>query len=264
MKTCLRATKKAEIEIETETDVNKEKVFSSSIGILHPLWKETPFEMSSIAANRLKRELLEMSGAITLANAAKLSNSEDFKVRMVNSSMFHLLATVPGPPDTPYFGGLFELDIKVPDRYPFAPPSVRFLTRIWHPNISSVTGVICLDILKDKWAAAMTIRSVLLSIQALLQDPEPNNPQDAVVAGQYLRSLTVFNQTATFWTEFFAFPRSESNPQNSVDHMRTRYPECVRKVKDLVALLPPSGTLVNAIEKLSAHDWNIEKTAQSL
>lgn len=57
--------------------------------------------------------------------------------------------------------------------------------QIWHPNISSVTGAICLDILKDQWAAAMTLRTVLLSLQALLAAPEPDDPQDAVVARQY-------------------------------------------------------------------------------
>ena len=61
---------------------------------------------------------------------------------------------------------------------------VKFVTKIWHPNISSVTGAICLDILKDQWAAAMTLRTVLLSLQALLADAEPDDPQDAVVAKQ--------------------------------------------------------------------------------
>ena len=70
------------------------------------------------------------------------------------------------------------------------------LLQIWHPNISSVTGAICLDILKDQWAAAMTLRTVLLSLQALLAAPEPDDPQDAVVARQYqVRFKWLFNIT---------------------------------------------------------------------
>ncbi|KAF4526180.1 hypothetical protein B566_EDAN015237 [Ephemera danica] len=64
--------------------------------------------------------------------------------------MFHQ-GRAAGPPDTPYEGANFQLEIKVPETYPFNPPKVRFITKIWHPNISSVTGAICLDILKDQW-----------------------------------------------------------------------------------------------------------------
>lgn len=84
---------------------------------------------------------------------------------------------IAGPPDTPYEKGTFLLEIHVPETYPFNPPKVKFITKIWHPNISSVTGAICLDILKDNWAAAMTLRTVLLSLQALLAAAEPDDPQ---------------------------------------------------------------------------------------
>ena len=121
------------------------------------------------------------------------------------------VAFLTGPPDTPYEGGHFVLDIKIPETYPFNPPKVRFLTRIWHPNISSVTGAICLDILKDQWAAAMTLRTVLLSLQALMAAAEPDDPQDAVVARQYKERPDMFRNTATHWTNKYASGQSAPN-----------------------------------------------------
>lgn len=83
----------------------------------------------------------------------------------------------------------------------------RFLTKIWHPNISSQTGAICLDILKDQWSPALTIKTALLSLQALLCSPEPDDPQDAQVAQMYLNEPDTFKQTAKFWTETYARPK---------------------------------------------------------
>ena len=53
-----------------------------------------------------------------------------------------------------------------------------------HPNVSSENGAICLDILKDQWSPALTLKAALISLQALLSCPQPDDPQDAVVASQ--------------------------------------------------------------------------------
>merc|ERR1719221_963866 len=81
---------------------------------------------------------------------------------------------------------------------------MKFDTKIWHPNISSQTGAICLDVLGKEWSSALTIRTALLSITALLSAPEPSDPQDAEVAEMYKHNRELFNQTAKYWTETFA------------------------------------------------------------
>uniref|UniRef100_A0A453GDP2 E2 ubiquitin-conjugating enzyme n=1 Tax=Aegilops tauschii subsp. strangulata TaxID=200361 RepID=A0A453GDP2_AEGTS len=120
------------------------------------------------------------------------------------SSITHLTGTIAGPRDSPYEGGTFRIDIRLPGGYPFEPPKMQFITKVWHPNISSQNGAICLDILKDQWSPALTLKTALLSLQALLSAPAPDDPQDAVVAQQYLRDKATFVSTARYWTEAFA------------------------------------------------------------
>lgn len=127
------------------------------------------------------------------------------------SSLLHWKATIKGPVGTPYEGGMFRIDIQLPPDYPFVPPKMKYETRIWHPNISSESGAICLDILKNEWSPALTIRTALLSLQALMSAPEPDDPQDAVVASQYKKNTAEFNSTAKYWTETYASGSNEAD-----------------------------------------------------
>ncbi|ORM39575.1 Ubiquitin-conjugating enzyme E2 27 [Babesia sp. Xinjiang] len=129
---------------------------------------------------------------------------------MIDRDIYTWRGYIKGPIQTPYEGGYFILAIKIPEDYPYNPPKIHFETKIWHPNISSETGAICLDILKNEWSPALTIRTALLSIQALLSAPEPDDPQDAEVASMYRRNYGEFVKTAKLWTSTFAQNQSET------------------------------------------------------
>lgn len=88
----------------------------------------------------------------------------------LDTSCCHWQATIEGPTGSPYEGGLFFLYIQVPLLYPLIPPIVRFLTRIYHPNVSR-HGDIGIDLIKHNWSSALTISKLLISIQSLLTDP---------------------------------------------------------------------------------------------
>ena len=159
------------------------------------------------------------------------------------SNKLHWKGEIRGPQGTAYEGGKFAVDIVLPNDYPFVPPKVRaaarelrarerekpresarsaraaavsrvpalarckqmkFDTKVWHPNVSSQSGAICLDILKNEWSPALTVRTALISLQALLSAPEPSDPQDAEVAKQYTEDNKTFQATAKFWTETYA------------------------------------------------------------
>ena len=96
---------------------------------------------------------------------------------------------------------------------------MKFETKIWHPNISSQTGAICLDILKDEWSPALTIRTALLSLQALLCAPEPNDPQDAVVATEYKNDRKTFENHAKDWVKKYADPKVNEEKIKSLVEM---------------------------------------------
>jgi len=145
----------------------------------------------------------------------------------VGDDPFHWQATILGPSESPFEGGVFFLNIHFPTDYPFKPPKFAFTTRIYHPNINS-NGAICLDILRSQWSPALTVAKVsstsacivapsslpgnrssrcslvLLSICSLLCDPNPDDPLVPEIARLYKTDPGKYNDCAKEWTRKYA------------------------------------------------------------
>lgn len=146
-----------------------------------------------MAAKRIQKELKEISRD-TPSNCSAAPSGGD---------LFEWEAVLFGPVDSVYQGGVFRMRICFPADYPFKPPKVTFVTKIYHPNVNS-NGGICLDILKDQWSPALTISKVLLSISSLLTDPNPDDPLVPAIANLYMTCRTKYDERAREWVRQYA------------------------------------------------------------
>ena len=137
------------------------------------------------AQKRLRKDLIQMQ-AFTLEDGITGTPVKEF-------DLFEWQAFITGPDDSPYEGGLYELQLSMSCHYPVQSPKVRFRTEIFHPNIYP-NGEICIDILQDQWSEAMSIEQVLLSIRSLLGEPNANSPANIDAAVLYKEHRNEFHQ----------------------------------------------------------------------
>jgi len=94
-------------------------------------------------------------------------------------------AVFTGPASSPHYaGGTWLLSISFPPNYPFKGPSIKFITPLYHCNVSP-DGMICLDILQGSWSPADSIRKALACIEDLVENPDAENPLDAYKGSLY-------------------------------------------------------------------------------
>lgn len=144
--------------------------------------------MSTVANKRLLKEYKD------ILNNKKLADNQIYISLVDENDLTTWKATIIGADDTPYKGGVFNIEIKTVPQYPFKPPSVKFLTRIYHPNINQ-NGHICIDILKNQWSPALTLDKVLLCIQTLMREPNADDPLDTDAGTLYKNDREKYNNT---------------------------------------------------------------------
>jgi ubiquitin-conjugating enzyme E2 A len=93
-------------------------------------------------------------------------------------------AVIIGPADTPFEDGTFRLVMQFEEAYPNKPPSVKFVSHMFHPNVYG-TGDLCLDILQNRWSPTYDVAAILTSIQSLLNDPNTSSPANVEASNLY-------------------------------------------------------------------------------
>ncbi|KRG06521.1 ubiquitin-conjugating enzyme E2 R2 [Drosophila mojavensis] len=125
---------------------------------------------------------------------------EGFRVKLINDdNLFEWEVAIFGPPDTLYQGGYFKAHMKFPHDYPYSPPTIRFLTKVWHPNVYE-NGDLCISILHppvddpqsgelpcERWNPTQNVRTILLSVISLLNEPNTYSPANVDASVMYRR-----------------------------------------------------------------------------
>ncbi|KAM0686273.1 Ubiquitin-conjugating enzyme E2 2, partial [Conglomerata obtusa] len=126
--------------------------------------------MSTPAKRRLIKDLTVIS-----------RSNESVFAQPLDNDLFTWCSIIIGPSNTPFEDGTFTLLLSFDESYPFNPPAVKFISRMFHPNIYD-NGDLCLDILKTKWSPTYDVLSVLLSVQSLLNDANCDSPANLQAA----------------------------------------------------------------------------------
>ncbi|KAJ7374880.1 Ubiquitin-conjugating enzyme E2 C [Desmophyllum pertusum] len=133
------------------------------------------------SVSRLRKDLLQL--------LPLLGNPESVVSAFPSGdNMLEWTGTIKGGKGTVYDGKVYKLTLEFPSTYPIKPPVVKFMTPCYHPNVDQ-QGNICLDILKENWSSLYDVRTILLSIQVLLGEPNNDSPLNADAAKNWNKEV---------------------------------------------------------------------------
>jgi len=127
-----------------------------------------------------------------------------------DNNIRHFQAVINGPEGTPYEGGRFLMDIKIPDNYPMPDhtgrPRFKFISKVYHPNIG-INGDICLDILAGNYSPQSSLESLILSLVSMFMDPNTSSPMNSEAGNKYDNNMPVFYTNVKQWIDKYGFKK---------------------------------------------------------
>ena len=160
--------------------------------------------MSGVANPKtVKRVTMELAQIMKMGGVCGITNLE-----AAEDNVLEWTALALPPEATPYGSGAFQLKIIFPPEYPFKPPTVTFVTPIYHPNVSEEEGLICMEIVNAAhWKPTTKIVMVLEQLVKMLVEPEPGHPVRADLAEIFTKDRTQFDKLGAEHTKANAVER---------------------------------------------------------
>ena len=112
--------------------------------------------------------------------------------------------TIDGPEGTPFIGGKFVINLDFTDNYPFKPPKIKFVTKIYHPGVKTDTGEICTQAIEQQWVPTLNAKFVIEAILTVLQTPTAENAQEIAIAQVMQSNRAQWEATAAEWVQQYA------------------------------------------------------------
>ena len=114
---------------------------------------------------------------------------------------------IDGPEGTPFVGGKFIVHLDFSQGYPFKPPKINFVTKIYHPNVKTDTGEICTQAIDDQWVPTLNAKFVIEAILTVIKTPNAENAQEVAIAQTFQSNKSSWEATAAQWTAQYAQPQ---------------------------------------------------------
>jgi ubiquitin-protein ligase len=122
----------------------------------------------------------------------------------IADDLFMWKLLIEGPEGTPFVGGKFIVNVDFSDNYPFKPPKIKFVTKIYHPNVKTDTGEICMQAIESKWVPTLNATFIVQAILTLLRTPTAENALEVDIATKYQNNYNQWQAQAVEWTAQYA------------------------------------------------------------